>query len=164
LHYVAVVSYRSWKHGKRQRRYSGIEGLLRATDTTFDELDEDVRAHVQHEKDRDIEERDMGKSIFHMHGGVFRTVCREGLVALGMRALDVDLQSCYLSLRYHHFADKDSCPVLRQLVEDPDAFYERLVKLSGLLRGDVKQHIIAVANGGGVKHEKHEYVAVLLNL
>ena len=137
MHYVAVVSVRSFKHGIPQRRYTGVKGLLDG-DGKFDDLDDNVKAHLAHELKRKVPLHHMGRSIFHMHGSLFRAVCRIGLPRSGRQAIDVDVQCCYLSLRWHHFPDRDSCEVLGRLVQDPGAFYKTLLESTGLTRSEVK--------------------------
>jgi len=167
LYYVAVVSFRAAKHGMPQRRYTGAGALLRTADgSKFSELDDAVRDHLQHEQRSGVPLEAMGRSIFHMHSSLFRTACREGLRACGFQAVDVDVQACYLSLRYHNTTPeiKDSCAVLRELVKDPNAFYTALADSMHFTRSKVKQDMLSASNGGAVTGDDSEYKKTLQSL
>ena len=66
LHYVTVVSYRNFKHGRRQRRYTGVAGLLRSTPELpfeFESLPDDVQSFLSHELQADVPLSSMGTRL-----------------------------------------------------------------------------------------------------
>jgi hypothetical protein len=164
LHYVAVVSYRSTKHDRPQRRYTGVKGLLTNENDTFNDLPPEVREHLEHESQQDVPLHLMGKSIFHTHGALFRAVCREGLSRSGMQALDVDVQCCYLALGLHYFPDKGSCTKLQKLLKDPNTFYQSLQDATGLTHREVKRCVLVASNLGRVEHENKYFAQTMKNL